>query len=124
MLTVERIAELQALCEAATPGPLEHIEKGRVFFPAGVLGGSLALEVHPVFPADFGEDNPDHWNTGDQCVEQAARDGEFHAAARTALPALLSDHRELVRQCDAAREESAELRRRLAEERRQRDQER
>lgn len=86
-MTPEKLAELKALCEAATPGPWEA-----EFGPDG------AFVDMPGTPAAFFGDAWQHGNNGGISVDLNSaglvsdvdrRNVEFIAASRTALPALL-----------------------------------
>jgi hypothetical protein len=78
------VEELQALCDAATPGPWEVYDSNEGTWPPRP-GWSVANDAFHNPPAD--EDAP--WISVDVHVGTKA-DADFIAAARTALPSLLA----------------------------------
>ncbi|MDR3502908.1 MAG: hypothetical protein P4L79_10020 [Legionella sp.] len=94
-------AELRALCDAATPGPWEvqpieedGFEKGSAFIIAANLGG-LVGAAH-AWPTEI--------DSGDWSRVKA--NATLIAAARTAIPALLDEREELLKELDEAREDA------------------
>src|SRR5690606_16577844 len=84
-LTDERLAELERLCAEATPGPwrVRHLCSG--CGPDEDEGAGLGLEI---------EGPPQPWHEGQF---SRAADAQFIAAARDALPALITALRALRR---------------------------
>jgi len=74
---------LKRLCEAATPGPWGW-KKGRLMQMA-------APESKYTYQRDIGYQETDYDFNDPAREEQAERDAEFIAAARTALPAALDE---------------------------------
>lgn len=97
-LTEEKIAELRALCEKATPGPW------------GTRGLSDHIRVESSAPtknvAKCGSSKP---SPREPDMEEVHANAEFIVAARTALPDLLSDLEEARRERDEAHKRAIEL---------------
>ena len=98
-MTPERIAELEAVCEAATPGPWEFDpeEQGGGYY--GLLkadGGPL--RVHVMFHS------LDFFGKGE--ILNAENDAAFIATARTALTEALAEIRRLQGKLDAYHQEA------------------
>lgn len=74
MFTKERIAELRALCDGATEGPWEHVFNEDESWETVRCADSLVAKVDSEYS-----------------FEQDAKDAQFIAAARTALPELLDE---------------------------------
>ena len=93
-LTDERIAQLQALCDAATPGPWRHRMNPDID-PIGFVEARKVDPSHPYNIQVLGEDDTLYPTKGADVI--------FIAAVREALPDALADLvacRALLRQCE------------------------
>jgi hypothetical protein len=85
-MTTKELDALQALCDEATAGPWNAIDKGNTV-------PSYAIR---------------HFAVGEKCVNVASGispktgDADFIAVARTAMPALIGEVRRLQERCEAA----------------------
>lgn len=87
-LTPERIAELKALCAAATPGPWHlrvHPEYAEEFHVS-----ATATEDHPYHPSRCNRASDQIEILSDESYPRKLADSAFIAAARAALPEALA----------------------------------
>jgi hypothetical protein len=105
MITQQRLDEIKARCEAATPGPWKHRDPPEVQIPDPnwerheIVDESLKLVAQTHYPTT-------EWKCARN--EEMERNGPFIAAARTDIPDLLAEVERL-------RAEAAEMQLRIQE---------
>jgi hypothetical protein len=111
-VTPERLAELRALAEGATPGPWESMFTGGALNPINLEVYCLAQRITGINVATVGLSPGSGAEPGPYCGKDA--DADFIAAARTAVPELLDYAASLRADVKALAEGNEEL---LADER-------